>query len=163
MIMKTLLSKVDYYKNSAYVYVQDVEAYASRENKRLEDAFNDLEQEIWGYDFVEEEKDGRLIFHKRVNDGNSFNELLRLAKEGFDIDTNDIEDQADETTRTIFGVREPVHKLDAYYIGDADEQVLNEIAKKHGLEDYDDLLARMDSYFKEELERISSKILEQIS
>jgi hypothetical protein len=161
--MKTLLRKVSYFGTSASINSKDVQDYANRTNKDFDDAFNDLEQELHLFDFVEEEKDGRLIFHKRVNDGNSFNELLRLAKEGFDIDTNDIEDQADETTRTIFGVREPVHKLDAYYIGDADEQVLNEIAKKHGLEDYDDLLARMDSCFKEELERISSKILEQIS
>ncbi len=93
----------------------------------------------------------------------TFDELLRLAKEGFDIDINDIENQADDNVRNYFGVHEPIHKLDAYYVGDADEQVLNEIAKKHGLEDCDDLLARMDSYFKEELERISSKILEQIS
>lgn len=70
--MKTLLSKVDYYKNSAYVYVQDVEAYASREGKNFDDAFNDLEQEIPEFDFVEEEKDGRLIFHKSILETNDY-------------------------------------------------------------------------------------------
>ena len=163
--MKTLLEKVSYYENSAYVYLQDVEAYASRENKSLEDAFNDLEQELEKYDFVEMEKDERMIFHKRSKDwsGRAFDELLRLAKEGFDIDTNDIEDQADDNVRNYFGVHEPIHKLDAYYVGDADEQVLNEIAKKYGLEDYEELLAKMDERFEKELEKISSKILEQIS
>lgn len=162
--MKTLLEKVSYYKNSAYVYVQDVEAYASRENKSLEDAFNDLEQEIWEYDFVEEEDDGRIIFHKRSKDwsGRAFDELLRLAKEGFDIDTNDIENQADETTRTIFGVYVPIHKLDKYYKGDACEDDLNELARRAKCEDYEELLAKMDERFECELEKISSEILKRI-
>lgn len=63
--MKTLLSKVNYFDTSASINSNDIQEYANITNKSFDDAFNDLEQEIFEYDFVEEEKDRRLIFHKR--------------------------------------------------------------------------------------------------
>ncbi len=95
---------------------------------------------------------------------NALNTLRFLQDNSFDlnIDLIDIENQADINTREKFGVNEPVHKWDGYYIGDADEEALNEIAKKHNLEDYDELFFEMDSEFENEFERLASEKLESL-
>jgi len=53
-------------------------------------------------------------------------------------------DSLDIKVREEFCVDEPIHLLEAYYLGDAGEDVLNEIAKKRGFDDYKDLLNAMD-------------------
>ena len=93
---------------------------------------------------------------------NAFNTLRFLQDNSFDIDLIDLVNQADINTREKFGVNEPIHKWDGYYIGDADEEALNEIAKKHNLEDYDELFFEMDREFENELERLASEKLESL-
>lgn len=93
---------------------------------------------------------------------NALNTLRFLQDNSFDIDLIDLENQADINTREKFGVNEPVNKWDGYYIGDADEEALNEIAKKHNLEDYDELFTEMDSEFENEFERLASEKLESL-
>ena len=87
--------------------------------------------------------------------------LRFLQDNSFDlnIDLSDIENQADLNTRAKFEVEEPIHKWDGYYIGDADEDVMNEIAKKHNLDDYVELLFDIDSEFENESERLASEKL----
>ena len=87
--------------------------------------------------------------------------LRFLQDNSFDlnIDLSDIENQADLNTRAKFEVEEPIHKWDGYYIGDADEDVMNEIGKKHNLDDYVELLFEMDSEFENESERLASEKL----
>lgn len=90
---------------------------------------------------------------------NALNTLRFLQDNSLDIDLIDLENQADINTREKFGVNEPVHKWDGYYIGDADEDVMNEIAKKHNCEYYDELFTEMDSEFENEYERLASEKL----
>lgn len=85
-----------------------------------------------------------------------------LAENGLDIDINDIENNADVNTREKYEVNEPIHKWDGYYLGDADEDVLNEVAKKQGFDNYDDLLSDMDNYFLDELDKLASEKLEKM-
>lgn len=60
--MKTLLNKATYYENSAYINSQDVQEYADRSGQDFDDAFNDLEQELSEYDFIEEDRQFCWIF-----------------------------------------------------------------------------------------------------
>lgn len=75
-----------------------------------------------------------------------------LEKKGYDNSEQDEivcsgyknNDSLDVMVRKEFGVDEPIHILEAYYLGDADENVLTEIAEKKGFDDYKDLLNAMD-------------------
>lgn len=60
----TLLDKVTYYKDSAYINEEDLKEYAEEKGIETADAFTELEQELLDYEFIEEENDGRMIFHK---------------------------------------------------------------------------------------------------
>lgn len=63
--MKNLEDIVYFFKDSAYVDEEDFKAYARENGLNDEDALNDIEGFLSGYDLVEEEHDGRLIFHKK--------------------------------------------------------------------------------------------------
>lgn len=72
-----------------------------------------------------------------------------LAKKGYDnAEQNDIicvnENCLDWQVRNEFGMNEPIHLYEAYYLGEADEDEMNEIAKKSGFDDYNELLFAMD-------------------
>lgn len=55
------------------------------------------------------------------------------------------QDNLDMKVREKYGLgTEPLHLWEAYYIGDADEDVVLEAAKKHGFDDEDELFAQMD-------------------
>lgn len=65
--MKTLEDLIYYYEDSAYVYGSDFEAYARENNLEDESALNNIEGFLSGYDLIEIEPDGRIIFHKKNN------------------------------------------------------------------------------------------------
>lgn len=50
----------------------------------------------------------------------------------------------DAQVRSEFGIDEPVHLWDGYYIGDADEDILTEIATSKGYDNYFELFRDMD-------------------
>lgn len=50
----------------------------------------------------------------------------------------------DEQVRTQYGIDEPIHLYESYYLGDADEEELNKTALFYGLDSYIELLAAMD-------------------
>lgn len=63
--MKTKIKDIIYYyKDSAYVYVDDLQIYAREQGIGDESAMNDIEGYLSDYDLIEEEPDGRLVFHK---------------------------------------------------------------------------------------------------
>ena len=76
-----------------------------------------------------------------------------LESKGYDLaDQNEIvnigyldHQSLDQQVRTQFGITEPIHLWDGYYIGDAGEDTMNEIAQQKGYEDYKELLAKMDN------------------
>lgn len=68
---------------------------------------------------------------------------------------------ADLKVREEFECDEPIHLFDAYYIGDASEDALNEVAKKNGCEDYKGLLIKMDGRYSEILEDELKNILDR--
>lgn len=74
-----------------------------------------------------------------------------LAAKGYDpAQQNDIvcanSDCLDVQTREYFNVNEPIHLYECYYIGDANEDDLNELAQTKGYADYTELLAAMDRH-----------------
>lgn len=50
----------------------------------------------------------------------------------------------DAQVRCEFGIDQPIHLWEAYYIGDADAEEMNEIAINKGFDNYIELLAAMD-------------------
>ena len=68
----------------------------------------------------------------------------------------------DMQTRIEFGIQdEPVHLWEAYYVGDSDEEKLNEIAKSKGYEDHNELLDAATKYLNSLAESYPEKLLEQ--
>jgi hypothetical protein len=61
----------------------------------------------------------------------------------------DIYINADIATREKFGIDEPIERWDEYYKGDADEDILNEIAAKNGYSDYKKMFDAMDLYYED--------------
>lgn len=59
----------------------------------------------------------------------------------------DIEIAADIETRDYFGITEPIFIENKYYLGDADEDTMNEIAEEKGYPDYDSLFDAMWDYY----------------
>jgi len=83
-----------------------------------------------------------------------------LTSKGYDnseIDSLINWDGLDTKVREEFNVSEPIHLWEAYYIGDGDENILNDIAKSRGLEDYSELLKEMDYRLLELAEQIEDK------
>lgn len=76
--------------------------------------------------------------------------IERELSEKMNIDVNELAVSTDILIRERFNIDEPIHKFECYYIGDADEDVLNRIAEENGLNDYRELLSMMDKEFEEE-------------
>jgi hypothetical protein len=76
--------------------------------------------------------------------------IERELSEKMNIDVNELAVNTDILIRERFNIYEPIHKFECYYIGDADEDVLNRIAEENGLNDYRELLSMMDKEFEEE-------------
>lgn len=86
-----------------------------------------------------------------------------LEKKGYGLDEiNDIicanHNSLDEVTRDKFGVMEPIHLWEAYYLGDANEDSLLEVAKDHGFDDIKSLLKEMDMHLISLAEAYKEKI-----
>lgn len=83
---------------------------------------------------------------------NTYKETVKflVENEQLDFDTiQDIEIASDRQTRDEYECEEPIHIYESYYIGDADEDVLNELAEKHDYVDYQELLNGMYSRFED--------------
>lgn len=63
----------------------------------------------------------------------------------------------DEKVRSEFSINEPIHLWEAYYIGDANEDILSEIALSKGFDNYTELLKEMDYMLLELAEQYPSK------
>lgn len=83
--------------------------------------------------------------------------IERELSEKMNIDVNELADNADVNVRERFNITEPINKFEAYYKGDADEEMLNDIAEENGLNDYEELLSMLDKGFKEEYEVLCEK------
>lgn len=85
-----------------------------------------------------------------------------LEEKGYDNEQqNDIvcvgSESLDWKVRDEFGIDEPIHLYECYYIGDANEDVINEMAKEKGYEDYKGLLFAMDRRLVELAEEYPAK------
>jgi len=86
------------------------------------------------------------------------NELENVVDEMVGDDIMDIEIDTDVETREFFDISEPIFLEDGYYLGDADEEIMNDIAINKGYEDYSELFDAMDIYFTDlKKEKIDSK------
>ncbi len=74
-----------------------------------------------------------------------------------------IENDADINTRNHFGIHEPIHKWEAYYLGDASVEAVNSVAKSKGYEDYTELFDAMDEYFMSEYESLLGEKISSFS
>ena len=62
--------------------------------------------------------------------------------------------EVDQKTREFFDVENyPVHLWEKYYIGDADENELTQLAVSRNLESYQELLEEMDIYLEDLLNK----------
>lgn len=61
--IEKMAEEVEEYADGAYISRKEVEKYAERTKQDFRGAFNDLEQEMSAYIFVEE-ANGRIIFHE---------------------------------------------------------------------------------------------------
>lgn len=85
--------------------------------------------------------------------------ILILESKGYDATERDgIIGSLDWMVRYAYSIKEPIHLLDdGYYYGDADAEVLNNIAASKGYEDYTELFGAMDRSLTDLAERWPSK------
>ena len=83
--------------------------------------------------------------------------------EGDEVDSiinwgNGNKESLDIQTRVIYKLdAEPVHLLESYYLGDADEEKINKIAKEKGFEDYHELLNEATKHLNSLAEKYRAK------
>lgn len=82
-------------------------------------------------------KTASQILEEKGYEGDEIDSILNWASRD--------QESLDLQTRKHFGIEsEPVHIWDRYYLGDADEENLQKIAKGKGYESYQDLLNAAD-------------------